>query len=62
MYRVLVGRPEGEGPLESPKCRWEDIKMDLMEVSRDARNWMGLAQDRNQWRAYVREVMNLRIP
>jgi hypothetical protein len=29
-YRVLVGRPEGKGPLERSRHRWEDnIKMDL---------------------------------
>ena len=33
IYRFLVGKPEGEGPLGKPKRRWEDnIKMDLQEV------------------------------
>jgi hypothetical protein len=33
MYRVLVGKPEGERPLERPRHRWEDnIKTDLQEV------------------------------
>jgi hypothetical protein len=33
LYRILAGKPEGKGPLGSPKCRWEDnIKMDLQEV------------------------------
>jgi hypothetical protein len=32
-YRALVGKPEGRGPLERPRSRWEDnIKMDLREV------------------------------
>ena len=32
-YRVLVGKPEGKGPLGRPRRRWEDnIKMDLQEV------------------------------
>jgi len=32
-YRVLVGTPEGKGPLGRPKHRWKDnIKMDLQEV------------------------------
>jgi hypothetical protein len=32
MYRVLVGKPEGERPLGRSRCRWEDgIKMDLRE-------------------------------
>ncbi|KAJ4435504.1 hypothetical protein ANN_18120, partial [Periplaneta americana] len=62
-YRVLVGRPEGKRPLGRPRRRWEDnIKMDLREVGYDDRDWINLAQDRDRWRAYVRAVMNLRVP
>jgi hypothetical protein len=33
LYRVLVGKPEGKGPLGRPRHRLEDnIKMDLQEV------------------------------
>ncbi|KAJ4441711.1 hypothetical protein ANN_11569 [Periplaneta americana] len=54
-YRVLVGRPEGKRPLGRPRRRWEDnIKIDLREVGCDGREWINLAQDRDQWRAYVR--------
>ncbi|KAJ4439560.1 hypothetical protein ANN_07687 [Periplaneta americana] len=60
-YRVLVGRPEGKKPLGRPRRRWEDnIKMDLREVGYDDREWINLAQDRDQWRAYVRAGKNLR--
>ncbi|KAJ4449577.1 hypothetical protein ANN_00979 [Periplaneta americana] len=60
-YRVLVGRPEGKRPLERRRRRWEDnIKMDLREVGYDDKDWINLAQDRDQWRAYVRVAMNLR--
>ena len=49
--------------LGMPRRRWEDnIKMDLKEVGCDARNWMDLVQDCDQWRAYVRAVINLRFP
>ncbi|KAJ4435467.1 hypothetical protein ANN_18083 [Periplaneta americana] len=62
-YRVLVGRPEGKRLLGRPRRRWEDnIKMDLREVGYDDRDWINLAQDRDQWRAYVRAAMNLRVP
>ncbi|KAJ4434960.1 hypothetical protein ANN_23532 [Periplaneta americana] len=47
-YRVLVGRPEGKRPLGRPRRRWEDIKMDLREVGYDDRDWINLAQDRDQ--------------
>ena len=63
VYRVLVGKPEGKGPLGRPRRRWEDnIKMDLQEVGGGFGDWMALAQDRDRWRALVSTVMNLRVP
>jgi hypothetical protein len=63
VYRVLVGRPEGKKPLGRPRHRWEDnIKLDLREICIDGANWIQLAQDRVQWRAFVNTVMNLRVP
>jgi hypothetical protein len=38
------------------------VKMDLGEIGRDGRDWIELAQDRDQWRALVNTVMNLRVP
>jgi hypothetical protein len=33
VYRVLVGKPEGKGPLGRPRYRWEDDnKIDLQVV------------------------------
>jgi hypothetical protein len=55
-YRILVGKPEGKRPLGRPRCRWEDnIKIDGMD-------WIKLAQDKDQSRARVNTVMNLRVP
>jgi hypothetical protein len=63
VYRVLVGKPEGKRQLGRPKRRWEDnIKMDLCEIGIDGANWIHLAQDRAQWRAFVNTVVNLRLP
>ena len=36
--------------------------MGLREVDCNAGDWIDLAQGRVQWRAYVRTVMNLRVP
>jgi hypothetical protein len=36
--------------------------MDLGEIGRDGRDWIELAQDRDQWGALVNTVMNLRVP
>ena len=59
-YRVLLGKPEGNRPLGRPRRRWEDnIRMDLREVGSDPGEWIDIAEDRDQWRAYVRAVMNL---
>ncbi|KAJ4439013.1 hypothetical protein ANN_14969 [Periplaneta americana] len=61
-YSVLVGRPEGKRPLGRQRRRWEDnIKMDLRELGYDDRDWINLAQNRDQWWAYVRAAMNLRM-
>jgi len=63
IYRVLVGKPEGNRPLGRPRCRWEDnIKMDLQKVECGGMDWIELAQDRDRWRALVNMVMNLRVP
>jgi hypothetical protein len=60
--RVLVGRPEDKRPLGRPRRRWEDnIKIDLTEIGIDRANWIRLAQDRVQWRAFVNTVTNLRV-
>jgi hypothetical protein len=62
VYRVLVGRPECKRPLGRPRRRWEDnIKLDLGETGIDGANWIRLAQDRVQWRAFVNTMMNLRV-
>jgi len=62
-YRVLVGKPEGKGPLGRPRRRWEDnIKMDLQGVRGGGMDWIELAQDRDRWRALVNAVMNVRVP
>jgi hypothetical protein len=61
--RLLVGKPEGKRPLGRPRRKWVDnIKMDLGEVGWVDVDWIGLAQDRNRWRALVNSVLNLRIP
>jgi hypothetical protein len=63
VYKVLVGKPEGKRPLGRPMHRWEDnIRMDLREVGSECEDWIGLAQDRDRWRALVIAVMNLRVP
>jgi hypothetical protein len=59
----LVGKPEGKRPLGRPRRRWVgDIKMYLREIGRDGVDWIDMAEDRDQWRALVNTVLNLRVP
>jgi hypothetical protein len=61
-HRLLVGKPKGKRSLERPRRRWEDnIRIDLGVGWGDV-DWIGLAKDRNRWRALVNSVMNLRVP
>jgi hypothetical protein len=58
-----VGKPEGRRPLGRPRCKWLDNnRMDLVEVRWGDVYWIGLAQDRDRWRALVNSVLNLRVP
>jgi hypothetical protein len=48
IYRVLVGKPEEKRPLGTPRCRWEDINMDLQKVGCGGKDWIKVAQDRDR--------------
>jgi hypothetical protein len=62
-YRILLGKSEGKRPLGRPRRRWVDnIKKDLREIGWDGMDWLNRAQDRDQRRALVNTVMNLRVP
>jgi hypothetical protein len=62
-YRILVGEPDGRRPLGRPRRRWVDnINMDLREIGWDFIDWIDLTEDRDQLRALVNTVINLRVP
>jgi hypothetical protein len=61
-YRFLVGKPERRRPLGRPRRRWLDnIRIYLVEVGWSDVGWIGLAQERDRWRALVNSVLNLRV-
>jgi hypothetical protein len=56
-YRILAGKPEGKRPLGRPRRRWENnIRKDRREMGWGGMDWIGVTQDRSQWRA-----LNLRV-
>jgi hypothetical protein len=62
-YGILARNPEGRRPLGKPRRRWKDsIKMGRREKWMGGMEWSRLAQNRDQWRALVNSVTNLRIP
>jgi hypothetical protein len=57
-----VGKPEEKRPVGRPRRRWvNNIKIDFREVGWGRMNWIDLAQDRDQWRADMNTVKNLRV-
>jgi hypothetical protein len=61
--RILVGKPEEKKPQGRQRRRWVDnIKIDFREMGLGCMDWIDLAQDRDQWRARVYMIMNLRVP
>jgi hypothetical protein len=51
-YKLFVRKSEGKRPLGRRRRNWmEDIKMDLAEIGLGDMELIGLAQDRDRWRA-----------
>jgi hypothetical protein len=46
-----------------PKLKWVDnIIMDIGRIMWGVMSWIDLAQNRNQWRALLNTIINLRVP
>jgi hypothetical protein len=42
-YRILVGKPEGKGPLGRRRRSVNSIKMNFREIGWDGRDWIDLS-------------------
>jgi hypothetical protein len=63
MHTIFVGKLEVKRPCGRSRRRWEDnIRMNLWKIWWQGVDWIDLAQDREQWRALVNTVINLRVP
>jgi hypothetical protein len=55
--------PKGKRLLGRPRGRWvNNIKTNLREKGWSGVDWIDLTQNRDQWKALVNTVMNLRVP
>jgi hypothetical protein len=62
-YKIVVGKPEVKRPLGRRRCRWDyNIRMYIWEIGWEGVDWIHLAQDRDQWRAFVNTLMYPRVP
>jgi len=61
-FKLWTGKPTGNTPLGSTRCRWEGNIMDLKEIGINTRNWIDSAQDKDYWRVIVNAALNLRFP
>jgi hypothetical protein len=61
-YTVLVGKLKGNSPLGRPRHRWQhNSKINLIGIEWRAMDWIDLAQDRGQWKALVKTLINLGV-
>jgi hypothetical protein len=59
-YRTLGGKLEGNRLKGRSRLKWDDnITMDLREIGWNGMDWIDVAHDSDQWRAFVKTVMKI---
>jgi hypothetical protein len=62
-YKIVVGKTEGKRPLGRTRPRCEiNIIMHFRKIGWEVVDWIQLAQNMDQWWAFVNAIMNLRVP
>jgi hypothetical protein len=60
---ICTADSEGKRPFVRPRGRWDyNLKIHLQDIGWQVENWIGLAQDRDNWQALVSIVIKLVIP
>jgi hypothetical protein len=60
--KILIGKPEGKRPRGRTRRRCKDnVRINLRLIVWEGVDCTHLTQDRDQWRALVNTVMNLRV-
>jgi hypothetical protein len=61
-YRILVGRLEEGGHLGDPSIDGRIVLNWTFKKWGGSMDWIGLAEDRDRWRAVVNAVVSPRVP
>jgi hypothetical protein len=62
MYTKYLPEKLKEGARLKDRREWEDnIRMDRRYIVWEIVDWIHLVQDRGQWQAFVKTVMNIRV-
>jgi hypothetical protein len=63
VYRMLVGNPEGKGPLRRHRRgKGDNSNIGIKADGWDGEEWIDLALETERWQAIVNAVKNLRVP
>jgi hypothetical protein len=61
--KTLIGKTEGKRPHARPRRKLEDIiRIYLREIGCEGADCTHVAEDRDQWRALVNRIMDVRVP
>jgi hypothetical protein len=58
-YKILVGKPEGKRQRGDEVG--DDTETNFKEMRYEDLDWIQLTQDRDQWRALVKKIINFRV-